>query len=551
MNGRKQLRIGCLLFCLLIVVLPGFLIWLELRQERLSGQLLTTLKDVQSISEINYDPEDGKDVRQRESLKKQIRLDEAKAVRLIQEGADPNVRDFPMVKRTLWEEVKFLLKRTFRRPSAATSLPHSALAIAVQGEDAVIVNALLNAGANDVNAEIETDGDALKFPLVNYGAYTGNLEIVRGLSAHGADLHKISRNYIPEGETILHSVLEGSNLYRSYRHKVTDVSDDLDRKRRIEIFHLLLAKGVHYEPNSKEGYELLCAATGRDLAELTRDMLAAGVPPNPQPKWLDTPPEYPPLDSAVASDDIAAVKLLLQYGARIRDEHEEAPILYVKSLKMAKLLLGLGADIHAVQNWGKRSGENALNFACIDGNTEVALFLLEHGLNVNSGGEFSSPIDQAAEYGGFQTVRLLLQHGAKVGPGSPGADALWLAIAEQHFDSAKLLLQYGAAVNPRLATPRSDTEYPLAEAARQDNADMALDLLKHGADVNAGNGEALLEACESCDEDLVEMLLEHGANPNIQSQDGTTAIQAARESADPPEDADGIVALLKRYGAKK
>ena len=137
-----------------------------------------------------------------------------------------------------------------------------------------------------------------------------------------------------------------------------------------------------------------------------------------------------------------------------------------------------------------------------------------------------------------------MKHGAKVGLKSPGADALTLAIAEQHFDSAKLILRYGAAVNAKDSAP-------LGEAARQDNVEIVLELLKRGADVNAGKGEALIAACESCDEDLVEVLLEHGANPNVRSDDGETAMQTATKNADPRSDADGIVALLKKHGAKR
>jgi ankyrin repeat protein len=543
MNGRKQRRMGCLIFLLLIVVLPGLLIRRQLRRERLSVQLVATVKDVLSLSETNYDPTEDKNGRERERLRQQRRNEEGEVVRLLKEGADPDVRDLAAVKLSFWEQVKFVLKRMFRRSPAPASLPRSALAIAVEADDAAIVTALLKAGANDVNAEIETRGDSARFPLVNYGAYNGDLDIVKELCAHGADIHKLSQLYNPAGEPILLSTLSGSNLYRSYRHKVTEVSEDLERRRRTKIFHLLLAKGAKYQPNSKDGYALLHAATEGDFLEVTRELLAAGVPTNAEPKWLDYTPEYSPLDAAANSDDIALVKLLLQYGASTRDPQSESPMLGLKSPEMARLLMEHGADIHATHMRGKYSGQNALNYACIEGETKLVAFLIAQGLSVNSS-DYTSPINQAAEYGNVETVRLLLEHGAKVGPKSPGAEALFLAIAEQKFDSAKLILRYGAAVNAKEGAP-------LGEATRQDNAAMALELLKRGANVNAGKGEALIAACESCDEDLVELLLEYGADPNVRSDDGTTAIQTAQQNADPQSDADGIIALLKDYGAKR
>ena len=411
--------------------------------------------------------------------------------------------------------------------------------MAVEVDDAVIVRELLNAGAKDVNAEIETSGGDARFPLVNYGAYNGNLEIVKALCAQGADIRKLSYEFNPEGAPILESVLSGGNRYGSYRHTVRDVSDALDRQRRTEIFRLLLARGAKYEPHSKEGHSLLCAACEADFLEVTGDLLQAGVPPNAKPEWLDYPYEYSPLDAAVSNDDIALIKILIQHGASPRDSHSEPPILYVRSPETARLLLEHGADIHAVQQRGKHQGFNALNYACQRENTKVVSFLIERGLDVNAGG----PIREAALYGGVEIVRLLLQHGAKVGPKSSGSDALAVAIGESHFDSAQLLLRYGADVN-------ATEDRPLTEAVLQGDPSMVLDLLKRGATVNAGRGEALLMACADCDEDLVAILLRHGADPRVQQSDGTTAFQAAHENEEDPGDAEGIIALLKEYGAK-
>ena len=530
--------------CLLsIVALPGLLVWREMRRERLSAQLLTTLKDLQSLAYTTYNAEEDKNGRELGRLKQQVRSDEGKAVRLLQAGADPDVRDFASVKRDFWQEAKFLLKRMFRHSPASASLPRSALSFAVEADDAVIVMALLKAGANDVNAEIETPGGFNRFPLVNYGAYNGNLEIVQELCAHGADVHKLSSTSVPEVEPILQTTLEGTSRYSGSLHNFMEVSQNLERKRRTEIFHLLLAKGAKYEANSKEGYALLRAAAESDFLEVTRELLAAGVPPNARPKWLDYTPEFSPLDAASNNDDIPLVKLLLQYGALTRDPQSESPVLGLKSTEMANLLMQHGADIHAIHTRGKYSGQNALNYACIEGETKVAAFLIAQGLNPNSGGEYSSPIDQAAEYGNVETVQLLLEHGAKIGPNSPGDDALFLAIAEQRFDSARLLLRYGAAVNPK-------TGSPLVEAAQQDDIGMVLELLKRGANVHAGKEGTLFAACESCNEDLVELLLEHGADPTVR-YNGMTAIETTKENADPLEDADGIIALLKAYGAKR
>jgi hypothetical protein len=92
MNRRKPLWIDCLLFFLLIVILPGFLIWREWRQERLTAQLLATVKEEPSLSAIDYYRAQDTTRPDREYFKPQILREESTVVRLLQEGADPTVR---------------------------------------------------------------------------------------------------------------------------------------------------------------------------------------------------------------------------------------------------------------------------------------------------------------------------------------------------------------------------------------------------------------------------------------------------------------------------
>jgi len=538
MSGRKQRRIGCLFFLLLIVGVPCLLFWREWRQERLSAQLMVAVRHVQLLSE-SVDEADA-DARYLKDFKNQIRNGEAEVVQLLHEGVDPNVRDTVAVKRGFWEEVELLLKRMFQPPSASPELPRSALAFAVQAKSTAIATALLKAGANDVDAEIGTQsGD--RYRLVNYSAHIGDPEITSELCAHGADLHRLNSSR----ESILQSALGGrKNISISLIYSEKNALKKPELERRTEIFHLLAAQGVTYKANSEEGYALLLTAVAHGFLEVARELLAAGAPPDAKPTWTYYAREYSPLDAAVYNDDLPLVQLLLQYGASTRGANLDFPMLYVRSPHVAKLLLAHGADLHAICRSGNYEGHNALDFACTRGDAEAVTFLIEHGCSVNPVGDDAGPISAAVGYGGIETVRVLLNHGAKVGPKSPGEGALAVAIAGMKDDIARLLLRYGAVVNTK-------EDPPLTAAAEQDNLEMARELLQRGARANADKGKALLAACESCDEDLVELLLEHGADPTVRSDDGKTAIQLVRENEAPQGDAEGVVALLKEYGAKR
>ena len=72
-------------------------------------------------------------------------------------------------------------------------------------------------------------------------------------------------------------------------------------------------------------------------------------------------------------------------------------------------------------------------------------------------------------------------------------------------------------------------------------------LLEHGADVNAQGGpygNALQAACSKGHDNIVQILLEHGADVHIQSEDGlfVTALQAARSQGH-----DEIVQMIQLH----
>lgn len=109
----------------------------------------------------------------------------------------------------------------------------------------------------------------------------------------------------------------------------------------------------------------------------------------------------------------------------------------------------------------------------------------------------------------------------------------------------KLLLKNGAATD--LCPDNEDT--PLLVAAKIGNIEIAQILLDAGSDVNRqGSTRAtpLYVACGNRDKTVVQLLLAHGANPNIQ-QCGTYdhALQRACRNAE-----EEIVSLLLESGAK-
>lgn len=136
----------------------------------------------------------------------------------------------------------------------------------------------------------------------------------------------------------------------------------------------------------------------------------------------------------------------------------------------------------------------------------------------------------------FAAARLLLSHGAKY--------TLYLAAVFGDMETVRATLE-----RDRTQANLPDTQWwrPITAAARRRDFEMVKLLLEHGADPNlpedgAPVGQALWTAVYLDQPEMVKLLLEHGANPNTSPESSGSAVFQARNN---PE----ILALLYQYGA--
>lgn len=112
-----------------------------------------------------------------------------------------------------------------------------------------------------------------------------------------------------------------------------------------------------------------------------------------------------------------------------------------------------------------------------------------------------------------------------------GFTALHLAAFFGQQDVARFLLQHGADPGVPSQNPMRVTPLNSAAAARQ--AGIARMLLEHGSPVNAaqhGGWTALHSAAHNGDRDLVELLLQNGADRSLMGDNGKTAYDYALEA---------------------
>ena len=122
-----------------------------------------------------------------------------------------------------------------------------------------------------------------------------------------------------------------------------------------------------------------------------------------------------------------------------------------------------------------------------------------------------------------------------------GFTPLHLACFFGHLDAVDLLIDSGADVNVPADNPSAVR--PLHSAAAGGDAEIVSLVLRTGASVNArqtGGYSALHAAAQVGNTRMARVLLEHGADPDLASDDGRTPTDLAREGGH-----EGLVGLLE------
>jgi uncharacterized protein len=336
------------------------------------------------------------------------------------------------------------------------------------------------------------------------------------------------------------------------------------RANDTETVKLLL--GAKADPNVADRYRItpLYLAILNGNQAVIRALLEAGANPNFAGEEGETP-----LMTAARTGNTETLKALIDRSADVnacdRQTGQTALMWAVRGNHAAAvaLLLGRGAEVNAQTKVGPSPPRRAPNAG---GGS--------HGLGINRGGTPPrgsldpapgglSALHYAARDGHFEIARLLVEAHANVNQfEANGISPLLTAISNDHVDIAQYLLDHGADAVPADVWGRTalfeavavrNLEVNKTDDNGVDRAPMLgliRSLLDHGANPNARTLEQLptrrwimtlndiswvdfsgqtpfLRAALSGDITVMRLLLEHGADPNIGTFEGTTALMAA------------------------
>ena len=318
------------------------------------------------------------------------------------------------------------------------------------------------------------------------------------------------------------------------------------------MVNTLLAAGADADAKNRVGATPMLAAATNGNAEILAALLAHGANPNGKVSATgDTP-----LMIAAKTGIVAAVKVLLDHGADVNaseDWGKTTPLMWAVAenhIEVTKLLIGKGADIEARSVFvppGTGRG--------FEGTLPRQRRPEEVGPVAFSSGEMTALL-LASRDGRLGALKVLVEAGAKINAiAADGKNGLGLALFNGNYAVADYLIDQGADVN------QGDAQHfsPLFWAVDRRNMETAPNfpwivtedplplikkLLVKGANPNhvvnntprarmrGGSprivfATAIMRAAFSADMELVQLLLEHGADPNIKSSDNETTLAAA------------------------
>ncbi|GLB45326.1 hypothetical protein LshimejAT787_2100860 [Lyophyllum shimeji] len=255
------------------------------------------------------------------------------------------------------------------------------------------------------------------------------------------------------------------------------------------------------------------------------------------------------LHVVAAAGLLSAAGWLLDAGSNAdsRDPKGFTPLLYAcqaEHTQMVRFLISQGASVNATY-----FGEDitALHFAVTSGNNELVNVLLEVGADIDACTRMGvTPLSLASWLGHEPLVRSLLDKGAAIDPPYPFLRSVFRHLRPRKSNADGIPLE----LRPLLAIGL-ESNTPLYRAADNGHGEVVQVLLEHGADINAKDidGKTALHGAAAAWSSLavVRLLLEKGAIVDAKCARGTTPLYEAAQQRDGR--GRDVIVLLLEHGA--
>jgi uncharacterized protein len=287
-----------------------------------------------------------------------------------------------------------------------------------------------------------------------------------------------------------------------------------------QALRLLTVKGTDVNAKGADGATAIMYAAANGDLELVRALIKAGANVKLENQFGTSA-----ITEAAIIGSAPIIDALIKAGAdpNFKTPNGETPLMEAARsghVDAAKVLLDAGADVNSKETWGEQS---AIMWAAALSQAEMVKLLASRGANVNDHGKVNqwprkviqeprpkdmnkggfTPLHYAAREGCALCVQYLLDAHADPDSEDPDRETpLLLAIENMHFDTAAVLVNGGADLDKWDLFGRSPV-YMAADVS-------TLPVKGNGAMAVLPSTDKLTAV------DLARMMLEKGANPNIQ-----------------------------------
>ena len=368
---------------------------------------------------------------------------------------------------------------------------YSPLHIASKKGNLQIVNKLLEAKAdpNPKNVITEYSSSPLHLAIKK-----GHLQIIRRLLSAKADLNVLDRErYSPLHLATYYGQLDVVKM-------LLNAKADPNLQRDTGNVTLVHSKPHPNTPNfNRQHVEVLCESSLHIVSSEGHFEIAETLIENHSDLNIQTDQGYTPLHMASLGGHLHIVNMLLVAGA----------------------------DLHLTDS----CGSTPLHESCRTRFINVVDSLIKAGANPDIPDKYGeTPLYLAcSRYENLSMIKKLLELGADPDiPNKIGHTPLTIVIINGNLKAVKLLLEAGA--NPDTPIVESqDIHVPIFFAADHGHHEILEMLLKYKANINkVGDGMTALHAATyKSDVDMLELLLQHNADPNIIDINGLTPLYIA------------------------